>query len=101
MNLSQRFISNCGKVWVWRKVYGTLFKARSTEYDCGNRAGSGGVETTKVSITVWFKAGITAAGIGSNLIRNDLIAAGNYAAITDKTAEVLSWIREVQREMKQ
>jgi len=62
---------------------------------------TGGVETTKESITAWFKAGITAAGIGSNLIRKDLVAAGNYAAITDKTAEVLSWIREVQREMKQ
>ena len=62
---------------------------------------TGGVETTKESIAAWFKAGITAAGIGSNLIRKDLVAAGNYAAITDKTAEVLSWIREVQREMKQ
>jgi len=62
---------------------------------------TGGVETTKESITAWFKAGITAAGIGSNLIRKDLVAAGNYAAITAKTAEVLSWIREVRSEMKE
>lgn len=60
---------------------------------------TGGVETTRESITAWFKAGIAAAGIGSNLIRKDLVAAGNYAAITAKTAEVLSWIREIRSEM--
>jgi len=60
---------------------------------------TGGVETTRESIAAWFKAGIAAAGIGSNLIRKDLVAAGNYAAITAKTAEVLSWIREVRSEM--
>lgn len=60
---------------------------------------TGGVQTTKESITAWFKAGITAAGIGSNLIRKDLVAAGNYEAITTKTADVLSWIHEVRSEM--
>lgn len=62
---------------------------------------TGGVETTKESITTWFKARIAAAGIGSNLIRKDLVAAGDYAAITAKTADVLSWIREVRAEMKE
>jgi 2-dehydro-3-deoxyphosphogluconate aldolase / (4S)-4-hydroxy-2-oxoglutarate aldolase len=57
---------------------------------------TGGVETTKESITAWFKAGIAAAGIGSNLIKKEWVAAGNYAAITAKTAEVLAWIREVR-----
>jgi 2-dehydro-3-deoxyphosphogluconate aldolase/(4S)-4-hydroxy-2-oxoglutarate aldolase len=57
---------------------------------------TGGVETTKESIHAWFKAGITAAGIGSNLIRKEWIAAGNYEAITEKTAEVLAWIREAR-----
>lgn len=60
---------------------------------------TGGVETTKESISAWFKAGITAAGIGSNLINKDLIASENYAAITTKTAEVLSWIQELRKEM--
>jgi 2-dehydro-3-deoxyphosphogluconate aldolase/(4S)-4-hydroxy-2-oxoglutarate aldolase len=61
---------------------------------------TGGVETTRQNISAWFKAGTAAVGIGSNLIRNDLIAAGDYAAITAKTAEVLSWIREVRAEIK-
>jgi 2-dehydro-3-deoxyphosphogluconate aldolase/(4S)-4-hydroxy-2-oxoglutarate aldolase len=61
---------------------------------------TGGVETTKESITAWFKAGITAAGIGSNLIKKDLIATENYEAITAKTAEVLAWIQELRRDLK-
>jgi 2-dehydro-3-deoxyphosphogluconate aldolase/(4S)-4-hydroxy-2-oxoglutarate aldolase len=61
---------------------------------------TGGVETTKENVAAWFKAGTVAVGIGSNLIRKDLIAAGDYATITAKTAEVLSWIREVRAEMK-
>lgn len=57
---------------------------------------TGGVETTKDSINAWFKAGITAAGIGSNLVKKEWIAAGDYAAITAKTAELLTWIREAR-----
>ena len=57
---------------------------------------TGGVETTPESISAWFKAGITAAGIGSNLVKKEWIAAGNYAAITAKTAEVMTWIRQAQ-----
>ena len=57
---------------------------------------TGGVDTTKESITAWFKAGITAAGIGSNLVKKDWVAAGDYAAITAKTTEVLGWIRELK-----
>jgi 2-dehydro-3-deoxyphosphogluconate aldolase/(4S)-4-hydroxy-2-oxoglutarate aldolase len=57
---------------------------------------TGGVETTKESITEWFKAGITSAGIGSNLIRQEWVATGNYEAITAKTQEVLTWIREAR-----
>ncbi len=58
---------------------------------------TGGVETTRESIDAWFKAGITAAGIGSNLVKKDWVAAGNYGAITAKVAEVLTWIREARQ----
>ncbi len=57
---------------------------------------TGGVETTQESIHAWFKAGICAAGIGSNLIKKEWVAAGDYAAITAKTAQVLAWIREAR-----
>ncbi|MCC7355195.1 MAG: bifunctional 4-hydroxy-2-oxoglutarate aldolase/2-dehydro-3-deoxy-phosphogluconate aldolase [Anaerolineae bacterium] len=57
---------------------------------------TGGVEATKESITTWFKAGVTAVGVGSNLIRKEWVEAGNYDAIAAKTTELLAWIREAR-----
>jgi 2-dehydro-3-deoxyphosphogluconate aldolase / (4S)-4-hydroxy-2-oxoglutarate aldolase len=57
---------------------------------------TGGVEATKESITAWFKAGVTAVGVGTNLMKKEWIEAGNYDAISAKTSEVLAWIREAR-----
>ena len=54
---------------------------------------TGGVEATEESVTAWFKAGVTAVGIGSDLIRKEWLAAGNYAAISERVAQVLGWIK--------
>lgn len=54
---------------------------------------TGGVEPTPESISAWFKAGITAAGIGSKLITKELVAAQGYDAIAARVAEVLALIR--------
>ncbi len=59
---------------------------------------SGGVEATQASITAWFKAGAAAVNIGSNLIRKDLIQAGDYDAVASATARVLGWIRDARGE---
>jgi 2-dehydro-3-deoxyphosphogluconate aldolase/(4S)-4-hydroxy-2-oxoglutarate aldolase len=57
---------------------------------------TGGVETTQASIAAWFKAGVAAVGIGSNLISRSRVAAGDYQAITETTAQLLAWIREAR-----
>jgi len=57
---------------------------------------TGGVETTKESIEKWFKSGVACVGIGSNLISKELIAAGDFEAISKKTAQVLNWINGVR-----
>jgi 2-dehydro-3-deoxyphosphogluconate aldolase/(4S)-4-hydroxy-2-oxoglutarate aldolase len=57
---------------------------------------TGGVETTRESIDAWFKAGVACVGIGSTLISKELIAAGNFSAIAEKTADVLNWINEAR-----
>jgi 2-dehydro-3-deoxyphosphogluconate aldolase/(4S)-4-hydroxy-2-oxoglutarate aldolase len=57
---------------------------------------TGGVEATQESISAWFKAGVVAVGIGSNLIRKEYLEAGNYDAIAARTAEVLGWIRAIR-----
>nr|MBC7245865.1 bifunctional 4-hydroxy-2-oxoglutarate aldolase/2-dehydro-3-deoxy-phosphogluconate aldolase [Chloroflexota bacterium] len=57
---------------------------------------TGGVEATRESISAWFKSGVVAIGIGSNLIRKDWVEAGNFDAISALTAQVIEWIREIR-----
>jgi 2-dehydro-3-deoxyphosphogluconate aldolase / (4S)-4-hydroxy-2-oxoglutarate aldolase len=57
---------------------------------------TGGVEATRESIAAWFKAGVAAVGIGSNLVRKEWLQAGDYGAITAKAAELLGWVREAR-----
>jgi len=57
---------------------------------------TGGVSDTQESITAWFKAGVAAVGMGSNLIKKEWVEAGNYDAIAERVAQVLSWIRAVR-----
>jgi 2-dehydro-3-deoxyphosphogluconate aldolase/(4S)-4-hydroxy-2-oxoglutarate aldolase len=57
---------------------------------------AGGVDATKESIEEWFRAGAACVGIGSNLISKERLAAGDFAAISGKTADVLRWIRDAR-----
>jgi 2-dehydro-3-deoxyphosphogluconate aldolase/(4S)-4-hydroxy-2-oxoglutarate aldolase len=57
---------------------------------------TGGVEATRESIHAWFKAGVTAVGIGSHLLKKEWIQAGDWDAISAKVTEVLGWIREAR-----
>ncbi|MBN1994597.1 MAG: bifunctional 4-hydroxy-2-oxoglutarate aldolase/2-dehydro-3-deoxy-phosphogluconate aldolase [Anaerolineae bacterium] len=57
---------------------------------------TGGVDTTKEGIAAWITAGVACLGIGSKLIRKDLVAAGDYAAIEQNVRQVLAWIQEAR-----
>ena len=57
---------------------------------------TGGVQATREGLTAWFKAGVAAVGIGGDLIKKEYLAAGNYDAMTTRTAEILALIREVR-----
>jgi 2-dehydro-3-deoxyphosphogluconate aldolase/(4S)-4-hydroxy-2-oxoglutarate aldolase len=57
---------------------------------------TGGVDATEESIRAWFEAGVACVGIGSKLIRKDLVAAGNWAEITALVRQVVDWIKNVQ-----
>lgn len=54
------------------------------------------VGATKESITAWFKAGVAAVGISSNLLRPEWIAAGDWDAISRLAAQVIAWIQEAR-----
>ncbi|WPO81646.1 bifunctional 4-hydroxy-2-oxoglutarate aldolase/2-dehydro-3-deoxy-phosphogluconate aldolase [Chryseobacterium sp. JJR-5R] len=57
---------------------------------------TGGVDTTKESIESWFKAGVSAVGMGSKLVSKDLMAAKDYAAIENETKKVLDIIQALK-----
>ena len=57
---------------------------------------TGGVDATRESVQSWLKAGACCVGLGSNLIRKDWVAAGNYQAIQDTTTSILEWIVETK-----
>jgi 2-dehydro-3-deoxyphosphogluconate aldolase/(4S)-4-hydroxy-2-oxoglutarate aldolase len=57
---------------------------------------TGGVDATEESIKAWFEAGVACVGIGSKIMRKDLIAAGNWDEITRNVHQVLDWIKKVR-----
>lgn len=58
---------------------------------------TGGVDLTAESIGGWIKAGACCVGMGSNLIKKELIAAGNYDGIRQNTAQAIQWIAEARK----
>ena len=60
---------------------------------------TGGVTPTKESLTEWFTSGIACAGIGSKLITKDLVAAQDFAGITQKVAQAIEIIKDARKNL--
>lgn len=59
---------------------------------------TGGVAPTEDNLRGWFEAGVACVGMGSKLVRKDLVAAGDFNAIRDAAAETLEIIRKIRSE---
>jgi 2-dehydro-3-deoxyphosphogluconate aldolase/(4S)-4-hydroxy-2-oxoglutarate aldolase len=57
---------------------------------------TGGVDTTHENIEAWFKAGVSAVGMGSKLISKKLMADQDYTTIESETKKVLHLIQTVR-----
>ena len=57
---------------------------------------TGGVDPTEESLTKWFKAGISACGIGSKLITNEVLKAKDFGAIEKKVAETIALVKKIR-----
>lgn len=57
---------------------------------------TGGVDCTEESLKAWFEAGVVCAGIGSALIRKDLVKAGDFEAIRENVKKTLEIIKKVR-----
>jgi 2-dehydro-3-deoxyphosphogluconate aldolase/(4S)-4-hydroxy-2-oxoglutarate aldolase len=58
---------------------------------------TGGVEPTQENMRAWFEAGVACVGMGSKLVRKDLVAAGDYETIQQLAAQTLAWIQEIRQ----
>jgi 2-dehydro-3-deoxyphosphogluconate aldolase/(4S)-4-hydroxy-2-oxoglutarate aldolase len=56
---------------------------------------TGGVDTTRANIEGWFKAGVSAVGMGSKLISKQLMADKDYKTIEAETKTVLELIQSI------
>jgi len=57
---------------------------------------TGGVDATWENIKGWFDAGVTCVGMGSKLVRKDLISKKDWSTMTALTVQVLAWIRKAR-----
>ncbi len=57
---------------------------------------TGGVQATEESVTAWIKGGVACLGMGSDLIRKELVAAGDFDAIKAKAAQVVGWVQKAR-----
>ena len=57
---------------------------------------TGGVDTTRENLEGWFKAGVSAVGMGSKLISKKLMEAKDYTTIESETKKVLELIGSIK-----
>jgi 2-dehydro-3-deoxyphosphogluconate aldolase / (4S)-4-hydroxy-2-oxoglutarate aldolase len=58
---------------------------------------TGGVDTTRENIEGWYKAGVCAVGMGSNLISKKRMDDEDYAGIESASREVLALIQTIKK----
>ena len=58
---------------------------------------TGAVSPEEENLTAWIKSGVLCVGMGSKLFPKDVIAQGNWQAITDKCVEALGYIAKARQ----
>jgi len=87
------------KIFPGGQVGGPAFvKALSAPMPWTRIMPTGGVDSTKESIQGWIQAGAAALGMGSRLITRDIVAKGDWAALTTKVEQCLWFIKEARGE---
>lgn len=59
---------------------------------------TGGVRGTWEDLKAWFDAGVTCVGMGSGLVRKDLVAAEDWEGLEEHVAQCLAWIRKAREQ---
>jgi 2-dehydro-3-deoxyphosphogluconate aldolase / (4S)-4-hydroxy-2-oxoglutarate aldolase len=59
---------------------------------------TGGVEPTEANLTEWFKAGAICVGMGSQLIRSDLVKASNFKQIEQDIRDAVALVKKIRQQ---
>ena len=59
---------------------------------------TGGVSPTEENMRSWFEAGVACVGMGSKLVRKDLVAASDFKTITETAKQTIAWIQAIRAE---
>ena len=59
---------------------------------------TGGVAPTEENLRGWFEAGVACVGMGSKLVRKDLVAAGDFDTIRNAAVQTLRTIQKIRSE---
>jgi 2-dehydro-3-deoxyphosphogluconate aldolase/(4S)-4-hydroxy-2-oxoglutarate aldolase len=60
---------------------------------------SGGVTPEYDNLKAWFKAGATCVGLGSQLMKKEFIAGGNFNGLTEKVKDTIALIKKIRSEI--
>ena len=58
---------------------------------------TGGVSLDKDNVEAWFKAGVSAVGMGSKLVSKQLLQEKNYSKIQEMAGQAIELVNEVKR----
>lgn len=58
---------------------------------------TGGVEPTPEGVSKWIKAGAACLGMGSNLVKKEALASGEYRPISEAVASVLQYVKDARK----
>jgi 2-dehydro-3-deoxyphosphogluconate aldolase / (4S)-4-hydroxy-2-oxoglutarate aldolase len=58
---------------------------------------TGGVIPEKENIFAWIQAGVACIGLGSRFISNQMLAAGDFTALSANVKQILTWIQEARK----
>ncbi len=62
---------------------------------------TGGVEPTYESLSAWFAAGISCAGMGSKLIQKKMVDNRDYDGISEKIKNAIKLVKKIRKEVAQ
>lgn len=86
------------KIFPAKQLGGPAFiKAVKAVFPDVHLMATGGVEPTKEDLTTWFKGGVAAVGIGSQLFPPDWLANNKYDLVTQHIQTIIQYIQDSKK----